>query len=88
MTPLEYHLFPIAFEEFLDEIGGLGKEIPDTLNGFPDSSVGKESTCNAGDSGSVPRLGRSAGEGKSYALQYPGLEKSMDCIDSQRVRND
>ena len=32
--------------------------------GFPDSSVGKESTCNAGDPSSIPRLGRSAGEGK------------------------
>ena len=31
---------------------------------FPDSSAGKESTCNAGDPGSIPRLGRSAGEGK------------------------
>ena len=38
--------------------------------GFPDSSVGKESTCNAGDPGSIPGLGRSAGAGKSYALQY------------------
>ena len=31
--------------------------------GFPDSSVGKESACNAGDPGSVPELRRSAGEG-------------------------
>ena len=33
------------------------------FQGFPDSSVGKESTCNAGDSGSIPESGRSAGEG-------------------------
>ena len=38
--------------------------------GFPDSSVGKESACNAGDPGSIPGSGRSAGEGKSYPLQY------------------
>ena len=38
--------------------------------GFPDSSVGKESACNAGDPGSIPRLGRSAGEGTGYPLQY------------------
>ena len=38
--------------------------------GFPDSSVGKESACNAGDSGSVPGWGRSAGEGIGYSLQY------------------
>ena len=40
---------------------------------FPDSSVCKESTCNAGDSGSIPRLGRSAGEGIAYPLQYSWL---------------
>ena len=49
--------------------------------GFPDSSVGKEPTCNAGDPGSIPVLGRSAGEGKGYPLQYSGLENLMDCID-------
>ena len=47
--------------------------------GFPDSSVGKESTCNAGDPASIPGLGRSAGEGKGYLLQYSGLENSTDC---------
>ena len=48
--------------------------------GFPDSSAGKESTCNAGEPGSIPGLGRSAGEGKGYPLQYSGLENSMDSI--------
>ena len=48
--------------------------------GFPDSSVGKEFTCNAGESGSIPGLGRSSGEGKGYPLQYSGLENSMDSI--------
>ena len=38
--------------------------------GFPDSSVGKESTCNAGDPSSIPGSGRSAGKGISYPLQY------------------
>ena len=33
-------------------------------NGFPDSSVGKESACNVGDRISIPGLGRSPGEGK------------------------
>ena len=37
---------------------------------FPGSSVGKESTCNAGDPSSIPALGRSAGEGIDYPLQY------------------
>ena len=48
--------------------------------GFPDSSVGKESACNAGDTGSIPGVGRSLGEGKGYPLQYSGLENSMDGI--------
>ena len=48
--------------------------------GFPDSSVGKESACNAGDPGSIPGLGRSPGEEKGYSLQYSGLENSMDCM--------
>ena len=38
--------------------------------GFPYSSVGKESACNAGDPGSVPGSGRSAGEGLGYPLQH------------------
>ena len=38
--------------------------------GFPGRSVGKESTCNAGDPGSIPGSGRSAGEGIGYPLQY------------------
>jgi len=47
--------------------------------GFPNSLVGKESDCNAGDLGLIPGLGRSPGEEKGYPLQYPGLENSMDC---------
>ena len=37
---------------------------------FPDSSVGKESACNAGDPGSIPRSERSLGEGIGYPLRY------------------
>ena len=48
--------------------------------GFPGNSDSKESTCNAGDLGMIPGLRRSHGEGKSYPLQYSGLENSMDCI--------
>ena len=56
---------------------------------FPDSSVGKEFACNAGDLGSIPGLGRSPGEAKGYPLQYSCLENSMDCIVhwSERVRH-
>ena len=48
--------------------------------GFPCGLAGKESTCNAGDLGSIPGLGRSPGEGKGYPLQYSGLENSVDFI--------
>ena len=46
--------------------------------GFPCGSAGKECACNKGDLGSIPRLGRSSGEGKEYPLQYCTLENSMD----------
>ena len=48
----------------------------------PHSSVGKESACNAGDPGSVPGLGRSAGEGIGYPLQY-----SWASLVAQLVKN-
>ena len=52
------------------------------FQGFPDSSVGKKSTCNAGDLGSIPELGRSPGEGKGYPLQYSGLDSPWGCKES------
>ena len=48
--------------------------------GFPCGSAGKESARNVGDLGLIPGLGRSPGKGKSYPLQYSGLENSVDCI--------
>ena len=53
---------------------------PEWQLGFPCDSARKQSTCSAGDLGSIPGLGRSPGEGKGYPLQYSGLENSMDCI--------
>ena len=60
----------------------LGGKIPwrrDSLStpvflGFPGSSDGKESTCNAGDLGSIPGYGRSSGAGHRNRLQYSCLE--------------
>ena len=49
---------------------------------FPDSSVGKESACSAGDPSSIPGLGRPAGEGIGYPLQY-----SWASLVSQLVKN-
>ena len=50
--------------------------------GFPDSSVRKESACNAGDPSSIPGLGRSAGEGIGYPLEY-----SWASLVAQLVKN-
>ena len=49
---------------------------------FADSSAGKESTCNAGEPGSSPGLGRSPGEGNGYPLQY-----SRASLVAQLVKN-
>ena len=48
------------------------------LKGFLGGSVGKESACNAGDSGSILRSGRSPGEGNGNPLQYSCLGNRMD----------
>ena len=50
------------------------------IMGFPGGSDGKESTCNAGDPGSIPGLGRSPGEENGKPLQYSCLESSMERI--------
>ena len=47
------------------------------LCGFPCSSVSKEYACNAGDLGSIPRSGRSPGEGNGTPLQCSCLENPM-----------
>ena len=49
-----------------------------TTLGFPSDSDSKESLCDAGDLGSIPRSGRSPGEKNDYSLQYSCLENSMD----------
>ena len=55
-------LFNISIERYIKILG------------FPGSSAGKESTCNAGDLSSIPGLGRSSGEGHGNSLQYSCLE--------------
>ena len=68
------------------------------LLGFTDGSAGKESACDAGDTGdvgSIPRLGRSLGEGNGNLLQYSCLETPWtekpggpQSMGSQRVGHD
>ena len=48
--------------------------------GFSGGSDSKESTCNAGDLGLIPVLGRSPGEGNGYPFHYSGLENSVNFI--------
>ena len=64
-------LFILVSEEVAADTSSrpLFKTTPTKL-GFPDSSVDKESTCNAGDPGSIPGLGRYTGEGIDYRLHY------------------
>ena len=53
----------------------------DVFLGFPNGSMGKESVCNAGDTGDaglIPGWGRSPREGNGNPLQYSCLENSMD----------
>ena len=58
--------YQFIFNSFLSFIAGyIG-----SYQGFPDSSVGKESACNTGDPSSIPGSGRPAGEGIGYPLQY------------------
>ena len=58
------------------------KSITKSKMGFPHSSVGKEFTCSAGDPDLIPGLGRSAGEGIDYLLQY-----SWASLVAQLVKN-
>ena len=62
---------------------------------FPGGSVGKESTCNAGNPGLIPGWGTSSGEGNGHLLQYSCLENpsteepgGLQSMGSQRVRHD
>ena len=50
--------------------------------GFPDSSVGKESSCNAADPGWIPGSGGSPGEGIGYPLQH-----SWASLEAQLLKN-
>ena len=54
------------------------KEIRTISKGFPCGADGKESTCNVGDLGMIPRLGRSPGGRHGNPLQYSCLENPMD----------
>ena len=61
--------------------------VPSNLTGASLIAVGKKSACNARDLGSIPRLGRSPGEGKGYLLQCSDLENPLDYIFNGVTKN-
>ena len=66
----------------LCHVGLLKIALTSSSQGFPSSSAGKESTCRAGDPGSIPGSGRSSGEGIGYPIQY-----SWSSLVAQLVKN-
>ena len=78
MAPLNQKILPILFTAVFPA--------PRIVSGiqtrYTGSSTGEESTCNAGDPGSISGLGRSAGEGVGYPLQY-----SWASLVAQLVKN-
>ena len=67
--------------------------MPPLPRGFPDSSVGKESSCNAGHPSAITGSGRSAGEGIGYPHQYSWaflvaqLEKDLPAMQETWVQS-
>ena len=66
------------FSKFqLKKLFAADKLLDHSFRGFPGSSVGKESTCSAGDPNLIPGSRRSTRKGIGYPLQDSGLENSM-----------
>ena len=59
-----------------------------SYGGFPSGSAGKESACKAGDPGSIPRLGRSPGEGIGYTLQYSWASLVVQLVKNPPARQE
>ena len=84
----EFYLYPAKVSEpklkndFSGSPGDVKYAIACFSFGFPDSSIGKESACNAGDPSSIPGSGRSPGERIGYRLQY-----SWASLAAQLIKN-
>ena len=74
--------FTLGFERLWESNAAAHLTGGRALVGFSDSSIGKESACNAGDPGLIPGSGRSTGEGIGYSLQY-----SWASLVAQLVKN-
>ena len=73
LLAMPFQLQKISLEAIL-----ISRIFEDISDGFPHSSVGKESACNAGDLGSIPGSGISLGEGNGNQLQHSCLEPPRD----------
>ena len=73
MEKLHYITTIIIFGKYLPE-----SRVPALVVSVAGSTVGKESSCRAGDLGLIPGFGRSPGEGNGNLLQYSCLENLMD----------
>ena len=80
-TTVQKHQTGDWFDSWIGKICWRRDRLPTPVFlGFLCGSAGKESACNAGDMGLIPRSGRSPGEWKGHPPQHSGLENSMDCI--------
>ena len=76
-----------------NKLCNFSESIPLLHGNFPDFSVGKESTCNAGDTGLIPGSGRSTGEGIGYLLQYSWASlvaqtiKNLPAVQETRIKS-
>ena len=73
-----FHRVLLSFHNTFERQVTQNKPGPFSKSGFPGGLGGKESACNAGDLGSILRLGRSPGEGNGNPLQYSCLNNFMD----------
>ena len=82
MFPSSLSLVSISQDHVIENGQSLKVEVESSrqwwAQGLMDSSTGKESSCNAGDLGSIPGLGRPPGEGNGNPLQYSCLQNSTD----------
>ena len=80
--------YTIKYKLKLDNISIISfvQSCVELAGGFPHSSVGKESTCNAGDPSLITGLGKSPGEGIGYPLQYSWASLVAQLVENQTAK--
>ena len=82
-APSHFTTKPGISVQFCCFVSAPPKTLPDSSCNYPlhrPLTVGKESACNAEDPASIPGLGRSAGEGIVYPLQYPWASLAVQLV--------